>query len=221
MQPAVDERGEKLRALRGLLAEKFPQPPVRPGGRFAVPLGGGAPPVELRRGAVTEAAGPAGSGALFLDALIAAAARERSLLALVDGAGAWDVEEGGASGRLLWVACREAGAALKAADLLLRDGNLPLVVLDLQMNPPAQLRRIPPATWYRFQRIVEPSATAFVVLTPRPMVASAAERLSFQTRWTLDALRLRRGALRPEVGRAVRREWGLEEKIVPMERRIA
>jgi hypothetical protein len=37
--------------------------------------------------------------------------------------------------RLLWVRCGEPRAALKAVDLLLHDGNLRLLVLDLQLTP--------------------------------------------------------------------------------------
>jgi len=90
--------------------------------------------------------------------------------------------------RLFWVRCNTAEEALKATDILLRDRNLSLIVLDLKMNPAAQLRKISGATWYRLQRIARQSATAFVALTPHPMIASAETRLILESRFTLDAL---------------------------------
>ena len=58
--------------------------------------------------------------------------------------------------------------ALQAADLVARDANLGLVMLDLRRAPDADLRRIPGPQWYRLQRAVEPTDLALVVETPRP-----------------------------------------------------
>jgi len=208
------ENAEKkgvLIGLRALLAEKFPQAPSHGAGRYALPLAGGSAPVELPLGAVTELTGSLATGGLFLEALLRATYARRGMMALVDARGCFDpgslLGRGGAAGegfdqqggerfarperleRLLWVACEKAGSAIKAADLLLRDGNLSTIVLELQMTPLAELRRIPPNTWYRFQRIVEPTGTLFVVLTPVPIVSSAAERLELRGEWSLSAMR--------------------------------
>jgi hypothetical protein len=78
--------------------------------------------------------------------------------------------------------------ALKATDLLLRDRNFPLVILDLALNPAQQLRRIPSSTWYRLQRIVESSGTTFVVVTPQAMVGCAQVRMNLNGRFALDDL---------------------------------
>jgi hypothetical protein len=75
--------------------------------------------------------------------------------------------------------------AVKAADLLLRDGNFPLVILDLVLNPANELRKIPQTSWYRLQRLVEPVTTAFLVLTRRSMVSSAQVKLMLDNCWTL------------------------------------
>ena len=77
---------------------------------------------------------------------------------------------------------------MQAADLLLRDGNFPLVILDLVLNPLAELRRIPLSNWYRLQRLVEPAPSAFLVLTPRSMISSAQWKLVLENRWTLSQL---------------------------------
>ena len=51
---------------------------------------------------------------------------------------------------------------MKVADLLLRDGNLPLILLDLQPVPIREVRRIPASALPRFQRLIEPTGTGFV-----------------------------------------------------------
>lgn len=204
-------REGKITQLRALLAEKFPQPTVRPGGVLAVDTGSALP--ELRRGVVTEVSGSLGSGALFLETLVASAQTAGTLVALVDGASSFDPTPMGIClARLLWVLCKDASTALKTADLLLRDGNLPLVVLDLQMNSAKDLRRIPATTWYRFQRLLEPSAATFVVLTAHPMVSSAAERFELHNRWTLQTLQQRRTDLHLAVGCAHRRSLASIER---------
>lgn len=201
---------EKLVELRALLAEKFPQAAAKTGGVFPT----GVPEADLQRGIVTEVSGSSGCGALFLEALIHSAQTNGAMVALVDGASGFDPAQLPAGSRLLWVLCKEAQSAIKAADLLLRDGNLPLVVLDLQMNPFTELSRIPATTWYRFQRILEQTDAAFAILTPRPTVSSAAARLILRNRWTLRAMRQRRSELRLEVEPVNRRALTtLEQKI--------
>jgi hypothetical protein len=184
----------KIIDLRNLLAERFPQSftplaPCLPIGLPAIDeaIGGGLP-----KSAITELSSPevsAGS-ALLLCALLQNAQRERHFLALVDGRDSFDPSafSGLGNGRLpnlLWVRCTKALDAVKAADLLLRDGNFPLVVLDLVLNPSAELRKIPQTSWYRLQRLVETAPTAFLVLTRASMVSSAQLKLSLDTAWTL------------------------------------
>jgi hypothetical protein len=220
----------KITELRAMLATKFPEQKARSNGGISVPLGSkGVSEMELQRGLVTEISGSLGSSSLFVQRLLLSVGYNGGMMALVDGASAFDpaqceaasfrwfasasgiaeaetgrgefehhaFHEGGAAmlRRLLWVLCKDAMGAIKVADLLLRDGNLPLVVLDLQMNSERDLRRIPSATWYRFQRILEQSSMVFVVMTPHPMVSSAAERFSFNQHWSLTAMRTRRDDL--------------------------
>ncbi len=104
MQTAAHENGTKegkITALRALLAEKFPQQAVRAGGML--PLAGGTGLPELRRGVVTEVSGSIGSGALFLETLLASAQAAGTLAALVDGARGFDpAQQGLPLARLLW-----------------------------------------------------------------------------------------------------------------------
>jgi hypothetical protein len=146
----------------------------------------------LPRSAITEIVTEKnGSGsALVIGALLRQAAADKHILALVDGQDSFDPIrfDNKTLSRLLWVRCKTADQSLKATDLVLRDRNVPLLVLDLQLNPATQLRRIPSSTWYRLQRIVEATSTIFVVVTSRAMVSCAQARLSLHSHFGLPAL---------------------------------
>ncbi len=139
----------------------FPQEPLPPADRlitglpaFDETLGGG-----LTKGVITElsSAPPNAGSASIIAALLQRACRERYFIALIDGRDSFDPQSIGdpALHHLLWVRCHKASEAMQAADLLLRDGNFPLVILDLILNPLAELGRIPreqlvsPATFDR------------------------------------------------------------------------
>jgi hypothetical protein len=187
--------------LRQLLAERFPHlrfcseqslaksTVVWPTGVAQIDdlLNGGLP-----RSAVTELTcpKPSSGSALLAFALLRRAHESRQWIALVDGMDSFDPARTGEEpfSRFLWVRCRNTTQALQATDLLLRDGNLSLVILDLRMNPAAELRKISSATWHRFQRLLEPNSTALFAITARPLVANARARLELTSRFTLDAL---------------------------------
>lgn len=175
-----DGKARNLAALRALVAEKFPQTVRAPSGRLST----GCPALDrcggLIRGALTEVCGSAAGSQLVLCALLEAAVRGGFFLALIDAADAfepadWPEEQ---LDRLLWVRCPDAATALKAADILVRDGNLPVLLLDLQGVPARQLQRIPTNTWHRFHRVIESSATILLALTPRPLVEGAPCRIA-------------------------------------------
>jgi hypothetical protein len=150
-------------------------------------LDGGFP-----KSAISEVVAPrrgCGSALLMLQ-LIRRAAAQNQFVALVDGIDSFDAAavEQSTLDHVLWIRCRTADEAIKATDLVLRDGNLPIVLLDLAISPDAQLRKIPSPTWYRFQRIVEESAAAFIVLTPRAMISPAEVRVTLRSRFGLSAI---------------------------------
>src|SRR5436190_2769619 len=184
----------KIIDLRKLLAERFPHAPsVAPaclvtGLSFLDPaIGGGLP-----KGAITELISPrisAGSASL-IHALLESAQRNCYFIALVDGRDSFDPSASGGLGNaclhhLLWVRCTKALDAIKAADLLLRDGNFPLVIVDLVLNPPAELSKIPQTSWYRLQRLVESAPTACLIMTRQGMVSSAQLKIVLGNSWTL------------------------------------
>ena len=177
--------------LRKLLAERFPQSFVPRHARLTT----GIPPLDealgagLRTSAITEIASPhvsAGSASL-IHALLDYAQRSGSFLALVDGCDSFDPTAAGNARlrHLLWVRCHRASEAVKATDLLLRDGNFPLVLLDLVLNAAEELRRIPQTSWYRLQRLVEGTAVALLVLTRRSIISSAQLKLVLNNHWQL------------------------------------
>jgi hypothetical protein len=175
----IDERRGRLAALRTLVAEKFPALRPAPVGRLCTGCAALDRRGGLARGALTEVCGSSGGGQLVLAAVLDMAVREGFFLGLIDGADAlepadWPPEH---LQRLLWVRCGGSHSALKATDILMRDGNLPLLLLDLQIVPIAQLRRIPVSTWHRFHRLLEHSSTILLVLTPQPMVEAAPCRI--------------------------------------------
>jgi hypothetical protein len=207
----------KIIDLRKLLAERFPHPPLTSATRLITGLpfldqsiGGGLP-----RSALTELISPrrtAGSASLTRG-LIENAYRDNYFLALIDGRDSFDPcgLENASLRHLLWVRCSKASEAIKAADLLLRDGNFPLVIVDLVLNSPEELRKIPQTNWYRLQRLVELIPTACLVLTRFEMVGSAQLKLILENSWNLETLEkqdaisqlrivVKRSHVQPEVG---------------------
>ena len=184
----------KIIDLRNLLANRFPRAPKSVGTRlitglafFDQSVGGGLP-----KGAITELITPprsAGSASL-VHAFIHRAYRDKYFVALIDGRDSFDPCELGNSilRQLLWVRCTKALEAVKAADLLLRDGNFPLLIVDLIFNSPGELRKIQQTTWYRLQRLVESVPTACLVLTRYEMVSSAQLKLVLENSWNLETL---------------------------------
>jgi hypothetical protein len=185
----------KVIDLRNLLAERFPHLSIP---AAAPHLATGLPAIDqaiqggLPKSAITElsSANVSAGSALLLCALLQSAQRDGHFLALVDGRDSFDPQPLGNARlcNLLWIRCTKALEAIKAADLLLRDGNFPLVVLDLVLNTPEELRKIPQASWYRLQRLVEAVPTAFLVLTRTSIISSAQLKLSLENAWTLADL---------------------------------
>lgn len=186
--------------LRQLLSEKFPEAHLsleRPRAQTRCwptglpqidkPLRGGLP-----RGALAELTGAkkCSGSATFTREILSHAAHRNDIAALIDGSDSLDVAgiDERVLSRLLWVRCRAANDVLKAADLVLRDNNLPLVLLDLKFVPEKQLRKIPATVWYRFQRLVEETSAVCMVFTPWPMVSPAQTRIAFHSTFSLETL---------------------------------
>src|SRR5438270_9753396 len=180
--------------LRKALSERFPARSapaasvLTTGLRFLDRASGGG----LPKSAITELITPrpsAGSASL-VHALLKSAQRDQHFLALIDGSDSFDPasSDNPTLRHLLWVRCRKAFDAIKAADFLLRDGNFPLVIVDLVLNLPDELRKIPQTSWYRLQRLAEAVPTACLVLDRQSLVSSAQLKIVLENSWTLADL---------------------------------
>ena len=67
--------------------------------------------------------------------------------------------------------------ALRVTDLLLQSGGFGLVIIDLGDVPFKTARRIPLASWFRFQRAVERTPTVLFVVTQAPCAQTCAALL--------------------------------------------
>lgn len=172
-------------ALRQLLEQRFPTAQRAADAALAT----GIPAVDaaggLPRPGLTElvCSAPSCGSQLFLGQLLHVTRQQALRVALVDRGDAFDPSSWPAPflEHLVWVRARHAPEALHAADLLARDANLSLVILDLRHTGLAELRRIPSTTWYRLQRAIEPALIAGVILTPLPLVPSVRLRLALDT----------------------------------------
>jgi hypothetical protein len=209
-----------LRArLESDLAKRIPSPFADPDQRVRESVPTGIAPLDARtgglpRGAITEIFGPPSSGRTStMISILAEAALQGEVCALVDGYDAFDPKSAAAAGlqlnRLLWVRCHKLDQVLKSTDLLLQGGGFGRVVMDLTDLPLPHVRSIPLASWFRFQRTIEKTPAVLLVLSPESVVKSAAALvLRTETRGTewstilnglnlnIEVVRSRRGELR-------------------------
>jgi hypothetical protein len=198
MQSAI-----RLRArLESALGERIPSPFTDVERRVLenVPTGiasldaltGGLP-----RGAITEIFGPSSSGRTSaMISILAEATASDEVCALVDGNDAFDPKSAAEAGvelnRLLWVRCHKLEQVLKTTDLLLQGGGFGRVVMDLTDLPLSHVRSIPLASWFRFQRTIERTPTALVVMSSQSVVGSAAALvLQMKMRGAIEIVRCR------------------------------
>jgi hypothetical protein len=199
-----------LDSLRQLVAARFPQR-SRPAAGHAptgVPaideaLGGGLPAGQLTE---LVSAAPSSGGQLVFSQLLVATRAARKRVALVDGADGFDPAALpiDALRHLVWARCDGLAQAMSAADILVRDGNYGVVVLDLRGLDRRELRRLAGSAWYRLQRAAEGGPASVLVQTPFPLVPAAPWRLVLEKPLSLASCRLARSAIAASlaVGRA-------------------
>jgi len=142
--------------------------------------------IAIPRGCLTEICGPTSSGrTTLLLSLMRELTQRGEYCALVDGSNAFDplsaLANGVNLGRLLCVRCAgphpkltPVEKALRAADWIISAGGFGLIVFDLGDIEPHLTRRIPLASWYRFQRAIESTSAAFVIVEKEPFAKSCA-----------------------------------------------
>ncbi len=202
---------EQLAKLRRQLAKRFPTAARTPGrvlatGIDAIDNATGGLPIA----AVTEivCAAPSCGGHLLFQQLLTVTRRNRQRVALIDGHDSFDPESCPPNllAHLLWIRCANTTTALQAADLVARDANLGLVILDLRRASEADLRRIPGPQWYRLQRAVEPTDLALVIETPRASVPSAQVRFALEASHAFSALDHERPLLTAQLAPTLHRQ---------------
>lgn len=118
-------------------------------------------------------------------------------MVLVDGADGFDPGSFSreACERLLWVRCRSAVEMMKAADLLLHDGNMPFVLLDSTGVDWRELGRVAGSSWWRLRQVAERNGCRLVVMSERAMVPCASVRLALGADLQLSDFDEERGEL--------------------------
>lgn len=195
-----------ITALRSLVDSCFPASGHKPAGGVAtgVPavddaLGGGLP-----AGRLTELVSPiAGSGGqLVLAELFTTTRRARQRVALVDAADGFAPESvpPDALRHLVWARPADLAGALAAADVLVRDGNYAVVVLDLRGVARRELLGVPKGQWHRLHRAAESRPAAVLVQTTEPLVPAVPWRLVLEAPAGWDARRRTRNQLLARLG---------------------
>lgn len=207
--PAVSE---KLHALRDLLARRFPDTTATAqGNRVAT----GLPAIDsstggLPTGAITEiiCSAPSGGGTLLLARLLEASRQQRLRVALVDGANTFDPQSftQDALAHLVWVRCHTLFETMQVADLLARDANFGLLLIDVRGLPERELRREPSTSWYRLQRAAEQNGLPLVIETPFALVPSAMVRFVLDRSHPASAFECERPELTVQLALTVQRQ---------------
>ena len=160
----------KIIELRQVLAQRFPQELPPPSSLLATgiesldrPLDGG-----LRRGSITQLVAPlpsCGSASLLHD-IIESMQASSQFVALIDGKNSFEPPYStSVTNLLLWIRCENVTQAIRAADLIIRDGNIVLSILDLKQNEAHELRKVPATAWYRLQRVTAEIGTTLLLIT--------------------------------------------------------
>ena len=107
----------------------------------------------------------------------------RQRVALVDAADGFAPEcvPGDALRHLVWVRPRSLAETMAAADVLVRDGNYAVVIMDLRGLAERELLTLPKAQWHRLQRAAESRPAAVLVQTTRGLVPAVPWRLLLRT----------------------------------------
>jgi hypothetical protein len=190
---------QRMESLRALITERYGPARSSP---FRTLLRTGIPKWDsvtggIRQSATTEICGSSGNCALLLDAILQSANSHGVLSAIIDGGNSFEPGDYNAKSQrgILWVSAQNPKSAIQATDLLLRDGNLPLIALDLHGFGSSHLSKIPASTWHRFARLLEQNHSALLVFNSQPLVEGCQTRVTSQSKWSVKELDIQRRQL--------------------------
>lgn len=174
--------------LRRQLREKFPEahrPPLPP-----EPSSPSSSPLVFASGHLSEIITPHHSSGASLVISEILKNTHNPPLALIDGRDSFDPASYGNTPcrHLIWIRCSRSEQALQAADLLLRDGNLPLIILDLHLVSSRELRRIPKTFWQRLKTQARDSGSSMLGINPQALIPSPHRRFTLNGKFSLDHL---------------------------------
>lgn len=197
----------QLAQLRSLIAARFPTA-VQTDFSRASSMDNDS--IELVPGALVEIVAPelaAGAGLLLLHLC----SQAKGPLALVDANDSLDLPALSSElrNRLLWLRGHGVKDSLKAADMLLRDGNLTTVLLDLRQVPSTQLLGLPSSIWHRLRMLAERAHAAVMIFTPCQTVGCAAMRWSVSGDFNLGSNREERRNLISRLHPVCQRGFGM------------
>ncbi|MBB5350399.1 hypothetical protein HNR46_000623 [Haloferula luteola] len=163
-------------------------------------------------GAISEVMGP-GLGMLVAGLLGEVEERvDFPEFVLVDGGDGFDPASFtvAACSRLLWVRCQAVREMFQAAELLVRDGNVPFVLLDTCGMEEREWRGVSDSVWWRLKWVAEKTGCRLVVMSLRPRVPCAVVRWLLNARWELVDFEVPRRELieRMQVVQERERRWG-------------
>lgn len=199
-------------AFKDLLRDRFPLAHAAKPAATAMPTGLAClDALGLTAGSICEivsTSASSGTGLLLVSLIRGQKDSLRQPVALVDAADAFDPASVSPEvlEQLLWLRCRRVERAMQATDLLLRDGNMPRVLLDLQLCPAREVREVPAQVWHRLRLLAEKSGTVLCAFTAFQTVPCARSRLVLEQSYDLEAMEIKRevllAALKGRVGRS-------------------
>lgn len=197
----------RLVQLQSLVAARFPAAMQT---HFTKPPSISGNSVSLLPGKLVEVVSPpqgTGTGLLIQHL----AGLDQKPLAWIDAADSLDLASLPSSlrQRLLWLRGRGAKDSLKAADMILRDGNLQTLLIDLRMVPERQLFGLPSSLWHRLRMLAEKTQASVGVFTPFKTVGCAAMRWSVNSLFDLESLHTLRSDLLHELQSIQQRGSGM------------
>ncbi len=184
----------QLAQLRSLVAARFPAA-MQAG--FLRSSSAVTDTAELLPGKLVEVVSPhqaAGAGLLMLHL----GQQAQGALAWVDAADGLDLASLPLElrQRVLWLRAHGVKDSIKATDMLLRDGNLQAVFLDLRLVPERQLHGLPSSIWHRLRMLAEKAHVSVAVFSPFQMVGCAAARWLVKGAFDLNSLQQESDVLR-------------------------